>query len=160
MSWTKQQIIDDAYGELALQGFVFTLDPDMLQSALRRLDSMMATWNGKGIRLGYALPSSSASSSLDSESGLPDWANEAAYLNLALRLAAGHGKVIAQGTAIAAKQAYDGLLSRIAYPPQQQLPGNLPRGSGNKPHRGQQNPFFSPVESIVTSNGDSEIELN
>lgn len=158
--WTKQHLIDEAYNELALQGFVFNLGPEMTQSALRRLDAMMATWDGRGIRIGYALPSSPASSVLDGESGIPDWANEAVFLALAIRLASGLGKTIAPGTAVAAKLAYDVVLARCAFPNEQQLPSNLPRGAGNKTYHGGYDRFFHPVTPLETVEGDSSIDIS
>jgi len=52
---SKRQLIDAAFEELALAGYTFDIDPDEQLSALRRLDSMMATWGGPGIgiRIGY-----------------------------------------------------------------------------------------------------------
>ena len=85
MGWTKRDIIEQAFDEIGLAGYVFDLQPQQLDSALRRLDNMMATWNGKGIRIGYALPSSPGSSDLDQESGVTDMAIEAMALNLAIR---------------------------------------------------------------------------
>ncbi len=161
MGWTKQELIDEAFGELALQGFTFNLDADVMQSALRRLDSLMATWNGKGIRIGYALPSSPSSSELDSDSGLPDWATEGVFLALAVRLSATMGKSLSPSTMSSAKAAYDVITARCAFPMQQQLPSNLPLGSGNKPWRNTLQPFFPvPTDPLVTADGDSAIDFN
>lgn len=118
-----------------MQESVFNIDPDMLQSALRRLDSMMATFYGKGLTLGYNGSSDAEETSLDQDSGLPDWANEFAVLQLALRLAPGVGKTVSPITASAAKSAYDVVLAKCAMPPQMRFPDTLPRGSGNKPWR-------------------------
>jgi hypothetical protein len=53
MGYTKRQFISAAFEEIGLASYVFDLQPEQLQSALRRLDAMMADWNAKGIRLGY-----------------------------------------------------------------------------------------------------------
>mgnify|MGYP003525752305 CR=1 FL=1 len=55
MGWTKRQFVTQAFEEIGLAAYVFDLTPEQLQSALRRLDSMMASWNAKGIRLGYQI---------------------------------------------------------------------------------------------------------
>lgn len=144
--WTKRQLIEEAFGELALAGYVFDLTPEEMQTALRRMDTMLATWDGKGIRLGYALTAGPDTSDLDQPSGLPDAANEAVYLNLAIRLAAGFGKPLQASTLAAAKQAYDALITAAAMPTQQQLRDTLPRGAGNKPWRTAGNPFISPPD--------------
>ena len=72
MAYTKRDIVEQAFEEIGLASYVFDLQPQQLESALRRLDAMMATWNAKGIRLGYPLPSSPADSDLDQEVGVPD----------------------------------------------------------------------------------------
>ena len=57
MSWTKRQFINAALEEIGLASYVFDIQPEELESALRRLDAMMADWNAKGIRIGYPLSS-------------------------------------------------------------------------------------------------------
>ena len=51
MGWTKRQYIEQAFEEVGLAAYVFDLTPEQLQSALRKLDAMMAEWNAKGLRL-------------------------------------------------------------------------------------------------------------
>ena len=142
MTWTKRQLVEEAYGELALQGYVFDLSPEELQTGLRRLDTMMATWEGRGVRVGYAMPSSPADSDLDTPSGLPDYAVETSYLNLAIRIAAGAGKALSPETKRVAAEGFNVLLFAAAQPQQQQLPDTLARGAGNKPWRTTDQPFF------------------
>ena len=153
--WTKGQIIDDMYAELSLAGYVFDLDAEEVQNALRRLDMMMATWDTKGLRLGYML-SSNEESDIGQDSGLPDGAIEAVVLNLALRIAPGKGKVLSQQTRALAKQALDALMSVAAMPSPQQLQGTLPRGAGNR--RAYRNNFFrNPVTPLTVADGDAPI---
>jgi hypothetical protein len=160
MGWTKQQIVEEAYGELSLHSFVVTLTPEILQHGLQRLDAMMAMWNGKGIRLGYPLPSSADGSSLDDDSGLPDEAIEPALLNLAVRLAAGHGKQVAQTTSAAAKEGYDMLMARAAMPPEVNFPRRMPAGAGNLPWRRNYNPFLIPPDEPIDAGPDGGIDFN
>ena len=42
--WTKTLLIEEAFGELALAGYVYDLRPEEMQAAGRRLETMMATW--------------------------------------------------------------------------------------------------------------------
>ena len=79
MSWTKRQLIVQAYSELGLADYVFDLSADQLADAMRKMNSMMATWNAKGIRLGYPMPNSASGGDLDDDSAIPDSANEAVY---------------------------------------------------------------------------------
>lgn len=155
MGWTKQQLVEEAYVELAKSGDVFDLTPGELQTGLRRLDAMMATWNGKGIRLGYPLPSSPEGSDLDAESNLPDAAVETVYLNLAVRLAPSFGKQLSPDTRSNARMGYEVLLSRAAMPQEMQLPGSMPRGAGNKPWRSSQTFVTDPTEPLTAGANDA-----
>jgi len=94
MGYTKRQFISAAFEEIGLASYVFDLQPEQLESALRRLDAMMADWNAKGIRLGYPLPSSPQDSTLDEETLVPDSAYEAIICSLGIRLAPSFGKQV------------------------------------------------------------------
>lgn len=155
MSFTKRQFIEEAYGELGMASYIFDLDTDVLARALRRLDSMLAEWNGRGIRLGYPIPASPDDSDLDEPALVPDWTNEAVILNLAVRLAPGHGKTVSPQTLFAAKRAMDGVLARSAMPSEVQLAG-LPRGAGAKSHDA---PFLPSPTEPLTAGPDSELEF-
>ena len=131
MSWTKRQFVSQAYEEIGYASYQYDLDPEQLQSAMRKMDSMLATWYTKGIQLGYPIPSSPENSDLDEETSVPDSANEAIYLNLAIRLAPSLGKMVMPETKLAAKAAYDAIAANAAVPQEQQITG-LPRGAGSK----------------------------
>lgn len=160
MSFTKRQFVEQAFSEIGLATYIFDLEPEQLQTALRQLDSMMGAWNAKGIRLGWPMPSSPQSSDLDEETNMPDSANEAIYLGLALRIAPGFGKTVAQQTAFFAKQAYDQLLSLAAMPLEKQLPQTMPAGAGNKPWRNNDSPFVNPPVDPLLQGPDGVIEFN
>lgn len=146
MGWTKRQFIEQAFEEIGLAAYVFDLTPEQLQSALRRLDAMMAGWNANGIRVGWPIPSSPENSELDVDTKVTDVASEAIYLNLAIRLAPGFGKVISPDTKQDADAAYSNLLNQTAAPtPERQLPNTLPRGQGNKPWRTINSSPYSPT---------------
>ena len=154
MSWTKDQIVTAAFSELSLaddQGFDVT--PEEKQRALYRLDAMLGIWAAKGVRLGYAFPADLAGSDLNSDSGLPDYANEPVYLNLARRLAPGFGKALSAETLKNAREGYDTLLWACAHPIEQQMPKTMPRGAGNKPWRTINRQFMpAPDEDPLQSN--------
>lgn len=158
MSWTKREFIRQAFDELGLASYVYDLTTDQLNSALYRLDSMMATWNAKGIRIGYPLPLTPSDSDIDDLTTVPDRANEAIALNLAVRLAPSYGKQVSPDTKVAAKQAYDVLLSYAAMPPEMQLPQGMPLGAGVRAWTGQAQFTPDPVPSI-DAGPDAEIEF-
>lgn len=140
--WTKRNYIEQAFAEIGLAGYVFDLTPEQMQSSLRQLDAMMATWDSKGLRLGWPLSLTPGNSELDTVTGIHTWADEAVYLNLALRIAPGFGKTVGAETRTNAKTSYDTLLMRAARPLQAQYPGTLPAGAGNKPWRDHGDPFL------------------
>lgn len=132
MSWTKRQFVTQAYEELGLASYVFDLSPEQLQSAARKLDSMIAQWDGKGIRIGFPISPSPENIDIDTETGVAPYANEAIALNLAIRIAPSYGKTVFPETKANAKIAYETLLGRAAMPPLRQFGPLLPAGSGNK----------------------------
>ena len=157
MGWTKRQFVEQAFEEIGLANYVYDLTAEQMQSALRKLDSMMALWNGEGIRLGYPLPSSPETSSLDDESGVPDSANQAIYAGLALLIASGFGKTPMPDTKKAAYNGYQVLLSRATMPPEKQLPGTMPSGQGNKQWRNDNGAYLKPPTDPLVVGPDSEL---
>lgn len=158
MGWTKRQFIEQAFEEIGLAAYIFDLTPEQLQSALRRLDAMMAGWNANGIRIGWPIPSSPDNSELDVDTKVTDVANEAVYTNLAIRLAPGFGKTISADAKQYADAAYSNLLNQTAAPtPERQYPNTMGRGAGNKPWRNVNNPFLRKPEAPLAAGEDSEI---
>lgn len=159
MGWTKLQFIEQAYDEIGLASYFYDLTAEEQQNALRKLDTMMSTWNGKGIRLSYPLPSSPSDSVISQETTVPDSANEAIYTNLAIRLAPGVGKVVSLDTKEAANSGYQTLLSRATIPKEMQYPGTMPAGAGNKPWILNNDPFLQKPTNPVDVGSDSVLEL-
>jgi hypothetical protein len=159
MGYTKRQFVLAAFEEIGLAAYTFDLQPDQLESARRRLDAMIADWNGKGIRIGYPIPSSPQDGGLDEETFVPDSAYEAIICNLGVRLAPSYGKQVMAETKATAKQGYDTLLARATFPLEQQLPSTMPAGAGNKPWRVYDNPFIRPPVDPVQVGPDGPLEL-
>jgi len=132
MSWTKRQIIEQAFEEIGLASYIFDMTADQFQSALRRLDLMVYSWYQRNIRIGFPLPESPNNSDIDQQVDTPGSANEALVLNLAVRLAPAYGKVLAPETKATAKALYEQLLSDAAQPYEMQYPSTLPIGAGFK----------------------------
>ena len=160
MAYTKRDIINMAFEEIGLAGYVFDLQPQQLEGALRRLDAMMATWNGKGIRLGYPLPSSPGASDLDQDANVSDAALEAMALNLAVRIAPGFGKTPSPDTKASAKNAYNQIIAQSAKPVEMQLDNmSIPSGAGNKGWRYYNDPFLRQPIDPLTAGPDSILDL-
>ena len=130
--WTKRQIIEQAFEEIGLASYVFDLTADQLESALRRLDLMVASWQARNIQIGYPLPASPGNSNIDEEIQTSLNNNEALVLNLAVRIAPAYGKSLSPDTKATAKLVYDQLLIEAAMPYEQQFPRTLPIGAGYK----------------------------
>lgn len=160
MAYTKRYVVEKAFEEIGLASYVFDLQPQQLNSVLGRLDAMMATWNAKGLRLGYPLPSSPADSDLDQEIGVPDSAIEAMFLNLSVRISGGFGKTVSPETKAFAKRAYNELVGNSAIPIEMQL-GNttIPAGAGNKGYRSYADRFLRAPKDPLTVGSDSILDL-
>lgn len=162
MGWTKRALISDAYGELALAGYEYDITPEEQQAALRRLDTLMATWDAQGVRLGYLLGLSPTESSLDDESGIPLFAVEAVYMALAVKLAASKGKQLLPSTTRTAKAAYDAMLSRLVrgQVQEQQRPSGMPLGAGCKTFRTGVPFVRAPNTDILQGADDGGLRFN
>jgi hypothetical protein len=155
MGWTKRQFVEQAFEEIGLAAYVYDLTPEQLQSAVRRLDAMMAGWNSNGVRIGWPIPSTPDASDIDSDTKAPDVANEAIYLGLAVRLAPGFGKTIAPDVKVHSDFAYSNLLNRTSEPtPEKQFPNTMPRGAGTKPWRNYNRSQFAPTPTDPLQAGD------
>jgi hypothetical protein len=109
--WSKLDIIQQAFSEIARGAQEFDLQPEDLQTGLRKLDAMMATWGGaSGVRLGFA--GGNGKGDLGVDTLVPDWAYEALYLNLAVRLCPDYGKTPSPITVQGAKKALDAVRTR------------------------------------------------
>lgn len=158
MAWTKRDYILQAFEEIGLGSYAFDLTPDQWQAALRRLNGLMATWNAKGIRLGFPLPSSPNADDLDAEATVPDRAGEAIVLQLAIRLAPSYGKAVSMETKVAAREAYNAMLTHYTHPIEMQFQGTLQVGAGNKPINIDR-PFFDQPFTTVDAGPDSPIDF-
>lgn len=131
MGYSRRGLIEQAYSELAMAGWVWDLAPEELRWANQRLDMMLGAWDGDGLRLGMAIANSDTPPDIDSDSGCPSWAVESVVLNLAVRLAAGKGKALTPETVRRADATMQAIRVRSAIPQPFTFPGGLPLGAGN-----------------------------
>jgi hypothetical protein len=125
---TKRALIELAYEEIGMASYAFDIQPDQFTLAVRRLNAMMAEWSAKGIRVAYNGPGGIAD-----ESGIPDWAQQAVYTNLALSLAPTIGKTVSPETRINAHKSLTFVMGRTAQPVEMQIDsGSIPAGAGWK----------------------------
>ncbi len=131
MSYTKGELVHSALNEIGIAEYDFDIGPEQTESALRRLDSMLAEWNAKGVVLGYPIPITADGSELSEDSNIPDSAWEAVITNLAIKLAPSYGKTVSPDTKISAKKAMN-LLYSISTKPNEMQMNVLPKGAGHK----------------------------
>jgi P22 tail accessory factor len=158
MGWTKRQFVVQAYEEIGYASYAYDLQPEQLQAGLRRLEAMIATWNGRGVRLGYPLSSNPDNANLDDVTQVPDAANEAIASNLACKIAPIVGKAVSPETKQAARSSYMQLLSRFTKPNEMQLPNTMPSGAGNKPWR-QDTPFLPVPDDPIDAGDDGQLNF-
>lgn len=155
-SWTKREIVHTAYEEIGLANYVYDLAPEQLQGAVNRLDTMMAQFNMRGIRLSYPLFSNPRSIKLDDETELPDYAVEAIILQLALRIAPSVGKEVSLETRANAKSSLNNLYATVAFP--NERVGNVdgvPAGAGYKRTR----KTLNPAPQRIDAGNDSPLDF-
>jgi len=156
MSYTKRQLVEAAMAEIGLASYAFDLMPEQRELALRRLDSMMAEWNIRGLRLGYPVPDNPADSDIDVDSNIPDAAWEAVITNLALRMAPSYGKQVNTETKVTARHALNTILARASMPSEMKLPA-MPSGAGNKTI---DDPFLPTPETDLIAGPDATLDFN
>lgn len=160
MSWTKREVVQNAFEEVGLASYAFDLQPEQMQAGLRRLDNMMATWNSRGLRIGYPLTDSPAGSDLDQDTNVTDEAIEAIVSNLALRLAPILGKTVSPDTKATARSAYMALLSRRSTIPERLIDVNaVPAGAGTKYWRVNGDPFLQREDRGLTVGPDATLDF-
>lgn len=156
MSYTKRQLVIGALTEIGLSAYSFDLSTDQIEMALQRLDSMVAAWGARGIRLGFPLPGSPEDSDANTETAMPDWAWEAVISNLAVRIAPSYGKQTSPDTKATARETYNTLLARFAVPPEIQR-DTLPSGAG---HKNVDAPFIEPDTDALIVGPDAGLDFN
>jgi len=160
VSWTKRELVQNAFEEVGLASYAFDLQPEQFQAGLRRLDNMMATWNSRGLRIGYPLTDNPSGSDLDQDSNVTDEAIEAIVSNLAIRLAPMLGKTVSPDTKASARSAYMALLSRRSNVLEKRIDVNaVPAGAGTKYWRFNGDPFLSEEERGLTVGPDDVLDL-
>lgn len=156
--WSKLDVINQAFSEIGKGAYEFDLQPEDMQTALRKLDAMLATWGGTlGVRIGYA--GGDGKGDLGVDTMVPDWAYEALYLNLALRLCPDYGKTPNPVTVKDAKAALDAVRNRTVMVSTRNISGYA--GAGNSWWGAtsilQENPMLAPGPDATFSLG-SETE--
>jgi len=131
---TKGKIVEQAFVEIALNGWEYDITPEEKDIALTRLDALMAELASTGVSLGYNAPVAIGSGSLNDAAGVPDGAFMGIATLLAHRLCSSMGKALSREsreTLAQAKRAVYACATTLV--PQRRLASGTPVGAGNKP---------------------------
>ena len=160
MAWTKRHIVDLAFDEVGLDMEGFQVPVNKQVKALKRLDSIVATWEKRRVYIGWRFETDPDASSLDSEVETPEGIIQALYLALAVSIAPTLGKAASPETRRLAREAYANALGDSKYePPTMQLNGYTPRGAGSRLNWGNRSffteqkystPFY--LQNLITIN--------
>ena len=154
MGWTKKQFITQAFEELGISASIYDLTPAQLESGANKLNAMMALWSSNGVKIGWAAPSTQYLGDINQDSLAPDYANEAIYTNLAVRLSSSFGKMVSPELRALATSSYSGLVSALSnYPMEMAFPSTMPLGAGSKPGRYQRQFFNQPSDPLLIDGG-------
>lgn len=132
METTKRWFITEALDEIGLSSYAFNLSGSDLMAALRKLDTLIATWEAQGLTINWVFSSNYDTSDPDDAVTVPDASLQAVITNLALRIAPSFGKNVSIETRQAAWQGLNALRVSKATIPQQQYPVTTPIGEGNR----------------------------
>ena len=138
---TKKDVINMALAQIGIASYEFDVTPDEYNIALKMLDAMFSTWAGLGFWAGYL---QCYDGDITEPMYIPDVYFEAAYTNLAIRLAPSYGTIPSPQLAAVANQSYSMLMQQAAMIPVQVFGPTTPVGSGNEQRVGGGliSPFF------------------
>lgn len=125
----KRDIIELAFDDCGLAGYEFDRSPEEQGVALRKLNALMMEWPWN--QLGYNQPSYGAGQ-VEGPSGIPDFAINAVAQYLALRIAPGIGNTLSPEARASMVQSRATLFAQLATVPSMAMPGNTPRGTGQR----------------------------
>lgn len=153
--WTKQEIVQQAFEAIGLGSYVYDLDAGQIQGALTKLEAMIASWEANGIRIAFDFGEKPLA-----EMEVPDYAVEALYTNLALRLAPTMGKQVHPDLEKIAAESLGNVANQTAIPtPERHMPTTMPMGAGHKPWRNFNNPFIRPPKPEILAGSDNVLTI-
>jgi hypothetical protein len=152
MATTKSDIVASALNKLAVTGFDYEIDPEELKAGVVALEYMMADWDARGIKIGYAFAADPETANISDPVGIPDIAYRAVTYHLAIDLADTYGKAVTQSVNAGASSAMTSLLSAIQFLPTVQYPNRMPRGSGNSLRNNRWMRYYRQTDTLDADN--------
>lgn len=129
--YTKGSVVNDAYKELRIWGITTTPTPEEVQTALSRLDELMAAYDGQNnftINYNFEL-----TPNINSPTGTPFQFKRMMVKNLAVELIPTFGKEVPPALMAQAGKSYEDALGLVQMTKLQQIqpPRRMPLGNGN-----------------------------
>jgi len=159
MAWSKRQLVLAALKELGVVQRDTDATAEELADVCRRLDAMMASWDGDGLHLAYPIPADDAVD-LAADSNLKSSAVRAVVANLALEIAPQFGREPSGLTLKSAKAGLDTLRTLAVTTSRQRLPGGVPRGAGGQRAGLSRSPFTPQPDPGITVGSDSILNFD
>lgn len=141
---SKTQIISNAFDELRINGITSKADNEDIALALDSLEQVVSEFP---FDIGYRFESNPDPNTL---TGIPQYAERAVYMALAVRLAPRYGKDASIYRNDAAS-ALNALYSRVRRVPQVYNSPRMPMGMGNRAHYPKYNQFMPPTSAAPVS---------
>lgn len=160
MSWTKERLIQKAFGLIGLASYTYDIEADEFEDALLDLDSMMSEWSSEGFLLGWPLTTTITAASLKMETDIQSDAVTAITYNLACRLAPQFGKPLQQVTMNTAANSKRMLKGRITEPAKIRAQQTV-AGQGNRSQYGDSYDNFTvgTQDNRVTRPENEEVDF-
>jgi hypothetical protein len=129
---TKGALVIRALGKIGIANYVFDIEAEEDNSALRQLDSLASDWQSKLEDFGYIQPATRGTSSPSDVSGINAADEDAFIYNLAVLLAPDYGKTPSPFVLRRAADTRSGLFIRYARKYDYQISDKIPVGAGNR----------------------------
>lgn len=127
---TRSLIMSRSFGRLAMGDYEFDIGAEEKAAARTSLDGMMAEWLGEGLDLGFVPSTDEENDAVDIAT--PDWASQAIWSNLAVRMAADFGKMPGAALIRDAKRGFDLVKSQAQIIPRQRSGKSVIHGGGDR----------------------------
>jgi hypothetical protein len=128
---TKGAIVIRALGKLGIANYVFDTEAEEDVSALRQLDSLAASWQGKLRPFGYLQPATNGASLPSDDAGIDEADVDAFIYGLAEVLAPDYGKNLSGPIMKRAADERSAFLCRYQVQAEYAMPRRQPVGAGN-----------------------------
>lgn len=156
MSKTKGELAIEVFDALAMNDGLTEPTAGEVEYVMKRIEQMAATWERKGIFIGYKYADPVYGPDANDESGVLDTDEAPVVMNAAVLCAPKFGRSASQDIKAQAKEGYE-LLFITVLPTRQQNP-NMPSGQGYSGCGGFYSSYM-PIDEEITVPDDGTLTL-